>query len=503
MVRTPSLLARLALVACVAAAVPVRADVAAGIDFLAGSQRADGTWGDPGATGLRDTATVVDALPALGRRGSLAHVLGVGALAGAAPPNLDYLARAVVPLADAGAPVGLAVDQLLAAQNPELTDPAFPDFPGAGWGVAAGYGNETVSTALVLEALGRAGLAAGLVVTGGSVASGTPVVHGFDLPAGATGLTLFVRAVTGTVRVTIGFPDTGSAFVDVSAPASFGLDEQAGHYTLTVESLAGSPNAYDLDVRFVGPDGFDVGHVTTPLQFLGAMQNQDGSFPVTPGDEGHALATLQALLALQHLRPVFDGAPAIARGIDWLLANRHNLDGGFGSDPGASTVDETALATMLLCAADPRSPALPGARAFLASRQEPDGSWDGDPYRSALALRALVCSCLLDADLDGAVTVGTDVVYFARRLLGFLAVPPTFRALDAAIPPAVDVDGKIDAAAPALDVDGNGAVDVGTDLVYVARRRLGLTPVPPGFRILDPTIPSDQTIGDAVDALCP
>jgi hypothetical protein len=427
MVRTPRLLARLALVVCLAAAAPARADVAAGIDFLAGSQRADGTWGDP----------------------------------------------------------------------------AFPDYPGAGWGVAAGYGNETVSTALALEALGRAGVAAGLVVTDGSVASGTPVVHGFDLPAGATDLALFVRAVTGTVRVTIGFPDTGTGTVDVSAPTSFGLDEQAGHYTVTVESLAGSPNAYALDVGFVGPDGFDAARITTPLRFLAAMQNGDGSFPVAPGEEGHALATLQALLALQHLGAVFDGRAAIGRGLDWLLAARHNFDGGFGSDPGASTVDETALATMLLCAADPRSTALPGARAFLASRQEPDGSWEGDPYRTALALRALVCSCLLDADLDGAVSVGTDVVYFARRLLGLLAVPPSFRALDASIPAAVDVDGKIDAAAPALDVDGDGAVEVGSDLVYVARRRLGLTPVPPSFRTLDPTIPSDETIGAAVDALCP
>jgi hypothetical protein len=482
---------------------PAAADVAAGLDFLAASQREDGTWGDPATTGPRDTATVTDALPRLGQRGSLPHLLGVSALASGQARNLDYLARAIVPLADAGAFVDDALVRLLSAQNLELDDPAFPDFPGAGWGVEAGYGSETVSTALAVEALAAGGLAAGLVVTGGVVATGSPVVHAFDVPAGASGLTLFVHAVTGTVRFTIGFPGGGSVFVNVSAPGSFILGDATGHYTLEATSLSGSPNGYDVEIRFVGPDGFDVGRVTTPLRFLGGMQNADGSFPVTPDDDGQGLATLQALLALERLRPVFDGRAAIARGIAWLVATRRNFDGGFGSDPGASTVDETALAALLLCSADPHSPALDGARAFLAARQQPDGSWDGDAYRTALALRALVCSCLLDADMDGLVTVGTDVVYLARRLLGLAAVPPSFRTLDPGIPPDADVRAKIDGAAPALDVDGNGLVNVGTDLVYVARRRLGLTPVPPSFRTLDPTIPPDPAIAGAVDALCP
>jgi hypothetical protein len=55
----------------------------------------------------------------------------------------------------------------------------------------------------------------------------------------------------------------------------------------------------------------------------------------------------------------------------------------------------------------------------------------------------------------------------------------------------------------ALDVDGNGAVDVATDIVYVARHLLDLPPVPPSFRALDPNIPSDSVIGANVDALCP
>jgi len=57
------------------------------------------------------------------------------------------------------------------------------------------------------------------------------------------------------------------------------------------------------------------------------------------------------------------------------------------------------------------------------------------------------------------------------------------------------------AAAQALDVDGNGNVDVGTDIPYIARRLLGLVPVPASFRALDPTIPPDTVIGTRIDTL--
>ena len=55
-----------------------------------------------------------------------------------------------------------------------------------------------------------------------------------------------------------------------------------------------------------------------------------------------------------------------------------------------------------------------------------------------------------------------------------------------------------------LDVDGSGAPpDVATDVVYVARTLLGLTPVPASFRALDPSIPADSVVAANVAALCP
>jgi len=111
--------------------------------------------------------------------------------------------------------------------------------------------------------------------------------------------------------------------------------------------------------------------------------------------------------------------------------------------------------------------------------------------------------CALDVDGDGEASVATDVVYIARHRLGLVAVPPSFRVLDPTIPSDAIIAANIDAIGDALDVDMNSIVDVATDVVYIARHHLGLVPVPPSFRVLDPSIPSDAVIAAAIAALCP
>jgi hypothetical protein len=64
------------------------------------------------------------------------------------------------------------------------------------------------------------------------------------------------------------------------------------------------------------------------------------------------------------------------------------------------------------------------------------------------------------------------------------------------------ISARITAAGTGLDLDGNGVVDVATDVVYLARHELGLSPVPPSFRQQDPTIPPDTTIAANIAALC-
>ena len=112
--------------------------------------------------------------------------------------------------------------------------------------------------------------------------------------------------------------------------------------------------------------------------------------------------------------------------------------------------------------------------------------------------------CLLDVDADGAVVAATDGVYVFRRLLGLgFVVPPDFRTVDPSIAPDAVVAANVDAMGGGLDVDGDSVAQAATDGVYIFRRLLGLNAVvPPEFRILDPTIPSDAVIGANVDLLC-
>ena len=113
-------------------------------------------------------------------------------------------------------------------------------------------------------------------------------------------------------------------------------------------------------------------------------------------------------------------------------------------------------------------------------------------------------SCSTDVDASGPpAEIGTDVVYIARTLLGFTPVPPAFRLADPSIPPDAFIAANVDAARPALDVDQRNGTQIATDVVYIARRMLGFVPVPPAFRTADPTIPSDAEISGRIDALCP
>jgi hypothetical protein len=113
-------------------------------------------------------------------------------------------------------------------------------------------------------------------------------------------------------------------------------------------------------------------------------------------------------------------------------------------------------------------------------------------------------ACFTDVDGLGAPPdVATDIVYVARTLLGLAPVPTSFRSLDPSIPSDGTIATNITATGNTLDVDGNGVIDVATDIVYIARRLLGLPPVPASFRALDPTILPDVDIKARIDALCP
>jgi hypothetical protein len=102
------------------------------------------------------------------------------------------------------------------------------------------------------------------------------------------------------------------------------------------------------------------------------------------------------------------------------------------------------------------------------------------------------------------VDVATDITYITRHLLGLPPVPQSYRDADPTIPSDEYIISRITRCETMrFDVDGDGSVNVATDLVYIARQVLGLPPVPASFRAADPGIPPDDVIGAAVDALCP
>lgn len=114
-----------------------------------------------------------------------------------------------------------------------------------------------------------------------------------------------------------------------------------------------------------------------------------------------------------------------------------------------------------------------------------------------------IASCRDDVDGSGRPATVTDTVYISRALLGLPPVPVAFRGLDPALPADSVIAANVAALGNALDVDMDGRVDVTTDIVYIARHLLGLSPVPSQFRLLNPTIPADSVIAANIDALCP
>ena len=479
-----------------------------GVSCLATQQAPAGSWGDPNGSAFRDTTVVADALVLVRTtNGGLANALSF--LQSAAVPNQDYLSRQIATFQVAGTSLPAAVDALFSGQNDETFNPAGPNYPDGGWGVAPEYATETLTTTLAVRALQSAGLARGLTVVKAVVPPGGENSHEFTLQAGASNLAILLREASGSVQVHVDLPSGGTGSFAVQTNITYpkllvGIPPQEGMYTLRVESIAGGPNTYSLEARFLDGDSFDVSLVTRALSYLGFGQNPDGSWGVSRGEDGSLMVTAEVVRTLAAEGGRYAPAEALDAAADWLQGLQ-NPDGGFGSQPGVSTVYETALAALAISAADPSSPALDPAKGFLLGNQQPGGCWNDEGYSTGMALHVLAPSflCRVDVDKNSVAEVATDVVYIARRLLGLVPVPPTFRVLDPTIPPDVEISAKVDAVGSSWDVDTNGTVDVATDVVYIARHLLGLVPVPPSWRLIDPTIPSNEEIATNIDALCP
>lgn len=146
---------------------------------------------------------------------------------------------------------------------------------------------------------------------------------------------------------------------------------------LALQALAGRPGIANDVVR----DG---------LGRLLNTQRPDGGFPcVQAGDPETASdlwCTGQALLALAALdnRFLIDNQVQAA-----VLFLRSTFDGGRFGPAGPNEIVHTALTALALAAVPAFGSEVGAVRSFLEGRQQADGSWDGDPFTTALALRAL------------------------------------------------------------------------------------------------------------------
>lgn len=126
--------------------------------------------------------------------------------------------------------------------------------------------------------------------------------------------------------------------------------------------------------------------VYSALAYLTGSQNADGGWGFNRGDASNVYMTSVISALLQQFPQMTSIATAINKATAYI-ADHQNADGGFGTS--ASTVFETALAYSALAAVSTDATALRGGISYLTALQASNGSWQQDPYVTALALKAL------------------------------------------------------------------------------------------------------------------
>jgi len=139
-----------------------------------------------------------------------------------------------------------------------------------------------------------------------------------------------------------------------------------------------------LDTAFalhaMAQGGGDPNAASAALAYLVSSKHADGSWGID--DQGSVYVTAQVLVAAQAWSTRFAVAPISAAARDWLLAHR-------GANQQFTTSFDNAVALIALTTQTAQPDVLQPLADGLRAAQRVDGSWDSDPYVTALALRAL------------------------------------------------------------------------------------------------------------------
>ncbi len=379
------------------------------INYLGSQQLDDGSWGSGGTA--NDTGLVVYALAAAGINDQVMT------------DALGWLLRNQSPRGDWGTPEGTAWALLgltTDANHPGVAEGAAAfllDLQNSDGGFARyeGGSSEVVTSGLVCWALHEAGAefpgwesAAGYLKAQRNGAAGwwrvAPAV--IDTTTVLDTFALLNRSDSTTALAVLWIlqretPNTDFLARRLGSLARFGNSSATDLASLlalqrddggwgTGERFAANPldTAIVLDGLY-GAGFFDTAVLQQATQYLVTTQRADGSWGLTSNDEnGTIWATALAMEALKKSRKVFDLENTINAGTSYLESRQ--LGDGSWVEEGPGMVWESALAFIACMKTDFSTAAAQAGLQFILDSQEGDGSWNSDPFDTALAMRALV-----------------------------------------------------------------------------------------------------------------
>jgi hypothetical protein len=140
--------------------------------------------------------------------------------------------------------------------------------------------------------------------------------------------------------------------------------------------------------------------ISPTVTYLSSQQKTDGSFGLSTDHDSIYLTSLAAM-ALYAFSDTY-GLDLQLDDVSTWLKTKQNLDGGFGE--AGSTVFETSYALMAMLNVEPNFSGIQDALDYLTANQDPDGSFNGDIYSTAVAALGLDSS-LNDRDGDGIIDI--------------------------------------------------------------------------------------------------
>ncbi len=379
-------------------------EIEKGLDWLVANRNADGSWGGGEDTEIfRATAAALEAFAAM-RPGALDAVPGRRWMERIAADTTESIAvqgrvAHLLPAPTASLTFNERdfTAKLLASRQEREPSAASSNYPEGGWGLAEGYGSDTLDTALALRCLNVSSRPPGLVVRDQPLGAGQSQYYTVHIPEDADWAIASVTGTTGTITVRfsrVGPPLNSDPFYTISSGPTNLTGAAVGPGLNYVRVDGQTAGVFGLSVRYQAPD-FHSSAWSEALEYLVESQNADGGWGLQRGKDSSIFVTARVLAALDDIRSGVFLAALHAEGAAYLAANQ-NGDGGFGE--GGSRVDITSWAYQALTRN--ASPAANAARQWLLNRQHTAGHWNEDAYETATAAAALRYS-LRNIDTDG------------------------------------------------------------------------------------------------------